>query len=125
MSTTHRVLVVEDDDLIRESLVEYLADQGYEAVGAENGQDALDKLEANDPPPCLIVLDLMMPVMDGPTFREEQLRNPRLSDIPVVVISAYRDVKVEAKTMKASSCLSKPLKLADLLRVVRQHCSAA
>jgi CheY-like chemotaxis protein len=125
MSTTHRVLVVEDDELIRESLVDYLADQGYQAVGAENGQDALEKLEANDPPPCLIVLDLMMPVMDGPTFREEQLRNPRLSDIPVVVISAYRDVKVEAKTMKASSCLSKPLKLADLLRVVRQHCSAA
>ncbi len=125
MSTTHRVLVVEDDELIRESLVDYLADQGYQAVGAENGQDALEKLEANDPPPCLIVLDLMMPVMDGPTFREEQLRNPRLSDIPVVVMSAYRDVKVEAKTMKASSCLSKPLKLADLLQVVRQHCSAA
>ena len=57
--------------MIRESIVEFLDDNGYEAVGAADGQEALEKLaRRSEPPPCLILLDLMMPVMDGQTFRE-------------------------------------------------------
>ena len=78
--------------MIRDSIVEFLDDNGYQAVGASDGRDALDKLTASDPPPCLILLDLMMPIMDGRSFREQQLQTPQLASIPVVVFSAYRDV---------------------------------
>jgi CheY-like chemotaxis protein len=63
--TAHRVLVVEDDLEIRESMMEILEEHGYEPVGAENGLEALDKLRSSGPLPCLILLDLMMPRMDG------------------------------------------------------------
>src|SRR5881392_3915466 len=91
------VLVVEDDEDIRDSLVEFLGDEGYEARGAGNGREALSLLAAIAPPPCLIILDLMMPVMDGRTFREEQLRRPDVADIPVIVISAYRDLAAQTE----------------------------
>jgi CheY-like chemotaxis protein len=120
--TSHRILVVDDDETIRDSLVEFLADSGYDAVGAVNGRDALDKLEAPNPRPCMIVLDLMMPVMDGKAFRDEQLRDPVVSSIPVVVISAYKDVTTRAEELSATAHLKKPLKLSELLALVRQHC---
>ena len=118
----HRVLVVEDDETIRETLCEFLEDQGYEVTGARHGQDALDKLADLTDPPCLIVLDLMMPVMDGAAFRQHQLRDPALSGIPVVVISAYRDIKERVNGLGATAHLQKPLKLVDLLGLVEQHC---
>jgi CheY-like chemotaxis protein len=84
--TTPRVLIVEDDRDIRETLVELLASAGYETAQAANGRDALDA--ARHARPQLIVLDLMMPVMDGWQFRSEQRRDPALAPIPVIVISA-------------------------------------
>lgn len=122
--STRQVLVVEDDEDIRESLLEFLEDHGYEAVGAVHGRDALDKLAAPDLTPCVIILDLMMPVMDGRAFREEQLERPELSEIPVVVISAYKDVRANTKDLNVASALPKPLNLATLLEVVEQHCRA-
>jgi len=118
-----KVLVVEDDFLIRESLLEILEDNGYEVVGASHGQDALTHLETNPILPCLILLDLMMPVMDGRAFREEQLRRAAIADIPVVVVSAHHDVAEEVKGLQATSYLRKPVKLAELLRVVRSFCA--
>jgi len=120
----HRVLVVEDDLEIRESLIEILEDQGYEALGAGNGLEALDRLRAPGPQPCLIFLDLMMPRMDGRAFREEQLRSPELASIPVVVISAFRDVSHIALELKAADLLKKPFKLQELVSVTRRHCPA-
>jgi CheY-like chemotaxis protein len=120
--STHRVLVVEDDLEIRESLMEILEENGYEPVGASNGSEGLDKLRTSEEPPCLILLDLMMPVMDGKMFRQEQLRRPELADIPVVVLSAYRNVAEETKDMHVASFLKKPMKLDDVLGVVRQYC---
>jgi len=120
--STHRVLVVEDDLEIRESLMEILEENGYEPVGAANGHEGLDKLRTSHEQPCLILLDLMMPVMDGRMFRQEQLRRPELADIPVVVLSAYRNVAEETKDMHVASFLKKPMKLDDVLGVVRQHC---
>src|ERR1043165_7635813 len=96
---THHLLGVEDDAIIRESLVEFFEDNGYEATGAIHGRQALDELSRSTQRPCLIVLDLMMPVMDGATFREEMLRDPELSQIPVVVISAYRDLTDRVKRL--------------------------
>lgn len=119
---SHRVLIVEDDLEIRESLIEALEDEGYEAVGAGNGLEALDRLRGPGPQPCLIFLDLMMPRMDGRAFRQEQLRHPELASIPVVVISAFRDVTHVAEEMQAAALLKKPFQLHELVTVTRQHC---
>jgi CheY-like chemotaxis protein len=116
------ILVVEDDETIRDTIVEFLADNGYEARGATNGREALEMLMGSAPRPCLIVLDLMMPIMDGRAFRDEQLRDPNLSDVPVVVISAHRDVPDQAAELNAAAHLKKPLKLSDILKLVRQYC---
>jgi CheY-like chemotaxis protein len=118
-----KVLVVEDDFLIRESLLEILQDNGFQVAGASHGKDALAHLETTDIRPCVILLDLMMPVMDGRAFREEQLRRAAIADIPVVVVSAHHDVAEQVKDLKATSFLRKPVKLAELLRVVRECCS--
>ena len=119
--TDHRVLVVEDDPTIREVLVEVLGEHGYDAIGACNGREALDALAASSDRPCVILLDLMMPVMDGRSFREQQLQIPDLSDIPVIVISAHLDHTV-ANDLHAAAYLRKPVKLAEVLRSVRTYC---
>jgi DNA-binding response OmpR family regulator len=119
----HQVLVVDDDQDIRESLMDFLQDHGYQPLGATHGRDALEKLGKSTERPCLIILDLMMPIMDGKTFREQQLRDPELSRIPVVVISAYRDVAVTG--LQVTSHIPKPLNLTALLDVVRAHCKLA
>jgi CheY-like chemotaxis protein len=124
VTQTPKVLVIEDDETIRESLIDFLADNGYEALGAVNGRDALEKLRATRPP-CLIVLDLMMPIMDGEKFREQQLQDPTLSHIPTVVMSAYRDVAGMAAAVTAHAYLTKPFKLDELLEVVQTHCLEA
>jgi len=117
-----RVVVVEDDELIRDSLLEVLEENGYEAIGAGDGREALDKLAALDGPPCLIVLDLMMPGMDGREFRKHQLEDPALAAIPVVVISAFRDLDEIAKELAPVGHFKKPLKLKDFLNIVQTHC---
>jgi CheY-like chemotaxis protein len=122
MTAPHVILVVEDDELIRDSLVEFLDEQGYQATGAVDGVDALGRLRSGAPLPCVIVLDLMMPNMDGRSFREEQLRDPRLAAIPVIVVSAYRDVAKNAAELAVAHYLPKPLKLPVLLDLVQQHC---
>ena len=87
---SHTVLVVEDDLDIRQALMEILDEHGFAALGARDGAEALDLLSRATELPCLILLDLMMPVMDGASFREAQRKDPRLASIPVVVLSAYR-----------------------------------
>ena len=120
---SHVVLVVDDDRDIRDSLVEVLQDQGYHAIGAGNGREALDALRTSAEMPCLILLDLMMPVMDGREFREEQLKNPAWTSIPVIVISAYNDVADQARALAADH-LRKPLAVRPLMDAVRRHCAA-
>ena len=120
----HRIFVIEDEEMIRESIVEFLAENGYDAVGAAHGREALDKLmELPEPPPCLILLDLMMPIMDGRAFRERQLESPNLAAIPIIVVSAYRDLAKPAVELRAVGHLEQPLRLPDLLRTVRRYCA--
>ncbi|HSN28564.1 MAG TPA: response regulator [Kofleriaceae bacterium] len=120
----HVVLVVEDDPDIRATLCEALEDNGYKAVAASNGVEALDYLRGANDRPCLILLDLMMPVMDGQTFREQQRADQALADIPVVVVSAYRDLD-KYRAELATDCLSKPVRLDTLLQTARKHCDSA
>ena len=119
----HVVLVVEDDPDIRATLCEALDDNGYTSVPASNGVEALAYLRRANERPCLILLDLMMPVMDGQTFRAEQRADQAISSIPVVVISAYRDLD-KYRTELETECLQKPVRLETLLQAARKHCDA-
>jgi CheY-like chemotaxis protein len=123
VSQPHRVLVVDDDREIRETVVEVLGDKGFEVVGAADGAEALAVLR-DDPDRswCLVLLDLMMPIMDGRAFRTEQLADPALSNIPVVVVSAISDVGAAAEELKVAAHVTKPVKLAELVGLVEQFC---
>ena len=116
-----RVLVVEDETDIREVLLEILVDHGYEAVGAEHGRAALDYLESAPKLPDLILLDLLMPVLDGERFRTEQMKDPRCAAIATVVISANARVREAAERMGVAAWLKKPLDLDDLMRAIELH----
>lgn len=115
------VLIIEDDDAIRQSLRDILEDEGYDVVESANGQEALQSLR-HGLSPCLILLDLMMPVMNGWEFRVEQMKEPVLAAIPVVVISADRSLSEKAYAISAASYLQKPIRLDKLLSVISQHC---
>jgi CheY-like chemotaxis protein len=114
------VLVVDDDRDIRDSLIEMLEDHGYAAVGASNGVEALEVLRTSAASACLILLDLMMPVMDGREFREEQLKHPAWAAIPVIVISAYGDVEAQANALSLDY-MRKPLATRPLIAAVQHH----
>jgi CheY-like chemotaxis protein len=117
----HGVLIVEDDRDVREAIAMFLAAEGYTVVEAEHGAEALQQLAVGGRF-CLILLDLFMPTMDGWTFRSEQLRDPALAAIPVVVISADPDVVPTAIALGAVASMRKPLDLAVLLETVARHC---
>ena len=113
------VLVVEDDFDLRDALVPILEYEGHRVVSAANGKEALERLHAM-PPPSLILLDLMMPVMSGEEFRAEQLRDPTLASIPVVVVSAHASAEERARRLGAVGCVRKPFEVEDLLEQVRR-----
>ena len=114
------ILIVEDDKDLRETLRDALELEGYAAVCAENGQAALRHL-ATGCRPCMILLDLMMPVMDGWTFRRELLKDPSLAAIPVVVMTASTPARAGAVAPEA--ILYKPLHMSKVMDVVQAHCS--
>jgi CheY-like chemotaxis protein len=112
-----RILVVEDDTSIRELLVELLESEGYVVSSAVNGLEGL-KILHNSGNPDLILIDLMMPVMDGYSFRTEQLKNPEWSKIPTVVMSAEANAKEKMKNFNITAFLSKPVELETILKTV-------
>jgi len=113
-----KILVIEDDADIRETLRQALEYEGYDSVGAANGQEGLEIL-GNIDSPCLILLDLMMPVMDGWKFAEKLRDDEKLSTIPVVIVSAFVD---QTRTLNAQGILKKPVELDALLEVVKKYC---
>jgi CheY-like chemotaxis protein len=116
------IFVVDDDEGIRESLADVLQDEGYVVVTAIDGQDALDKLRAHQPMPCVILLDLMMPVMSGQQFYAEQQRDPALASIPVVILSADTNLKQKAASL-GGEYLQKPVQLERILDAVDRLCA--
>jgi CheY-like chemotaxis protein len=118
-----RVLVVEDDRDIRDSILEVLADNEYEPLTASNGKEALERLRDPDQRPCVILLDVMMPVMDGWGFRAAQTEDSELKAIPVVVLTAHASAAETARDMEAAGFLKKPVKLDALLEAVERHCA--
>ena len=111
------ILIVDDDPDIREALVDVLSDSGFAVRAAANGREALAILRSSAPP-RVVLLDLMMPVMDGLQFRQEQLADPALRDIPVIVISAGSNVAESARALGVTASLRKPLDLDKLLEVI-------
>jgi CheY-like chemotaxis protein len=115
------VLLVEDDEDIRSSVAEILREEGFTVVGASDGDDALRYLREATDLPRLILLDLMMPVMDGWAFRAAQLDDPRLASIPVVILSAATDVRRHAQQLRVVDYLVKPLDVPLLLSAIERH----
>jgi CheY-like chemotaxis protein len=113
------VLIVEDDLDTREMLGRFLELEGFKVETAENGKRALERL-GSGVGACVILLDLMMPVMDGWQFRQEQIRDSALADIPVIVVSAAGRERLEK--IQADAYLSKPVDLDELLGCVTQFC---
>jgi CheY-like chemotaxis protein len=113
------VMVIDDERDARTYLVELLELEGFKVAAFTNGAEALDYLE-HSALPCLIILDLRMPVMDGPQFRRAMLRDPRLSEIPVVVVTAFE--RSAAADMSAIRVFRKPVDLDALLETVRENC---
>jgi CheY-like chemotaxis protein len=113
------ILIVEDDPVLSESIAELLTDAGYAVASAPNGADALAYLRSNAAPQ-LILLDLMMPVVDGFAFRREQLRDRTLARIPVIVLSAiWRNEQVHS--IGAADWFTKPADIDALLHSISRN----
>lgn len=115
------VLVVDDDDDLRDTICELLEERGYAVHTAGQGAEALEVLATLPRPPGLILLDLMMPVMDGWQMLERLGEDAVLSRIPVVLLSA----SIPSGNAKVARMIRKPVKLQALLAVVEEHCSPA
>ena len=115
------ILLVEDDDAIRGALGGLLAEEGYRVTCAEHGMAALQHLRSGARRPCLILLDLMMPVMDGRAFRTTQLRSPEWWGIPVILVTA--SWCEDLRSLQASAVLRKPLRIEELLPIVERLCA--
>jgi DNA-binding response OmpR family regulator len=113
-----RVLIVEDDHDLGELIAQLLKNEGFDTDVAGNGHDGLDK--AHDNPPRVIVLDMMMPVMDGWAFRAHQRYCVSLAAIPVVILSAVP--LAQLGNVGAATALQKPFHEAELIAAVRAYC---
>lgn len=117
MTSTSVVMVVDDDEDLRETVCEFLEGDGYRTIGSSDGASALSRLQQQSEKPAVILLDLMMPGMNGWEFREQQLRQPEIAHIPVVVMTASRD----PSGIDANEIVFKPVKLVRLLEIVGRY----
>ena len=116
------VLIVEDDPDVREFMNFLLTANGYETMSAPNGRQALEQMRTRKP--CIVLLDIHMPVMDGWEFRERQLRDPKYATVPVVAVTAHFDVD-EVENRMGAKCLRKPIHIEELITEVQLACGSA
>jgi DNA-binding response OmpR family regulator len=116
---THRILVLDDDPTILSFLSESLRDEGYEVTGAANGREGLQHLRRQ--PYDLILLDLMMPVMDGEHFVAELRRLALIPEPPIILLSADRNVSGKVRSLGVNAGVPKPFSLDELLNLVEYH----
>jgi DNA-binding response OmpR family regulator len=121
------VLIVEDDADMREMLAALLGLEGFHAIGAEDGLEALHLLRTirrrAPTTPCLVLLDLKMPRLGGNEFRRAQLGDPTVAGVPVAVMSGAVDAEQRAQALGAVATLTKPIDVGILLKVVKQYCA--
>lgn len=119
--TNNTILLIEDDDSIREITQELLESEGYGVATAANGKAALELLQSMPTLPCLILLDLMMPVMDGWQFMEKKRIDPKLNAIPVVAFSALEERKITAA--RTDDVIRKPINPDVMIKVIKKYCT--
>ena len=119
--TGHSVLLVEDDDFIRQEISEALRDEGYRVVTAAHGREALQAL-SDGVVPSVVLLDLMMPVMNGWEFLKAFKREEKYACVPVVILSAFAD-RATIIGGDAISVLRKPVNLSSLFNVLGAQCA--
>ena len=117
---TQRLLVVEDEADLRASVAEVLRLEGYEVQTAGNGKEALDVLASGEPP-HLILLDLMMPEMDGWEFRRRQLDDVEIADIPVLLFTSAKELGKAERELEPVAILEKPVSIATLLDAIEEY----
>jgi DNA-binding response OmpR family regulator len=121
------VLIVEDDPDVRDMLATLLSMEGFYAVGAEDGLEALHVLRTvrhrAPEPPCLVLLDLKMPRLSGNEFRRAQLGDPTVASVPVAVMSGAADIEQRAQALGAVASVAKPIDVDLLLTVVKRYCA--
>ncbi len=115
------VLLVEDDDDERDALAALLEQEDYRVLQAPNGAEALKLLEAQPDQCQIILLDLMMPIMNGWDFRRLQKRRAELANIPVVLMSAGAQIAFAVEDLDAAGYVTKPVEISDLLEKVERH----
>ncbi len=120
MNDSHCVLVVDDDPDIREVLEILLEGHGYRVITAADGVRALERIRGGDRP-CVILLDFMMPRMNGMQFRAVQVREPTIADLPVVVLSGDSNA-VHTASGLGLEVLTKPVTSEMVLATVRRYC---
>src|SRR5438034_634386 len=113
------VLIVEDDNDLRDMMAQLLMLEGFQTAAVANGREALEYLNSGARPD-VILLDLMMPIMDGWEFRRRQQADPTVSAVPVIVLSALDPTR--AADVNANAFLKKPLDFDRLLALVRSYC---
>lgn len=118
--TGSRLLVVDDQPEIRETLAEILEEEGFEVETAANGRAALECLQRAGCP-CLVLLDLMMPVMSGWEFVVRLRGDARLARTPFILLTGIGDARQHADELGASGYLDKPVDLTQLLRLVHRY----
>jgi CheY-like chemotaxis protein len=123
MSEQRPILVVDDDADIRCTIVDVLGEAGYAVQSAANGREALELLKSRSPAPALILLDLMMPELDGWGFMAALRRIRELPPIPVVLFSAHADAGSAASMLDVAGFVKKPIRLDELLAAVERSAS--
>ena len=110
------ILLVEDDPDLRDAVRLVLEDAGYDVVCAGEGREALARVRES--PFSLVLLDLMMPVMDGFEFRVQQMQDPNIASIPVIVFSCGNDLEEKVAPLRVSACLRKPIDVDALVALI-------
>jgi CheY-like chemotaxis protein len=116
-----QIMIVEDNQSIRDMLIECLSDEGHDVVGAKHGQQALDELRTHRPLPDLILLDVAMPVMNGWEFLTAWEQHAELADIPIVMLTGSRDIYYRRNIEIPVRMVAKPIDIDALLALVAEY----
>lgn len=116
-----KIFIVEDDADVRESLIMLLEAEGYDVGSAEDGLDAFNQLSVMQVLPHLIILDWMMPRMDGAQFYQKKKDFPHIEQIPLILLTADGRVQEKSELIKASVGLAKPIEVDTLLSAIEKH----
>ena len=119
------ILVVDDDDDILNMTSYVLKQLGYRVATASDGAKGIDAIRSERIMPCLILLDLMMPVMDGAAFRRKLLEIPEAKDVPIVILSGDDELAAKAAGMRVGGFEGKPISVARLAELAAKYCSPA